>query len=518
MPRSTLLSAASIAPVGCDRAETASSPRARSTPLPVVLAVAGMAVAIGVATATAPLATLASLVAFVLVGIACRGATQRISVAFGTLAIVPIISGLAANGQLGAHQLKLLSDVALASGFLVLPVALSALRKPIRDLAGLVLILMVSGELLACIFTHGRLTAAIPAAWQDLRWPGAIGWGLYIGRHLTATQRVRWAYRLLSAWNIAQVAAAIGQIAAGQVTGRRFSLSVVSGAFGHPTLGSIVAMMLLTLVIADHLSPAPVLGTDQRMRASILALLAVVLSTRLKPLLALAGLLVFVSCARLLRERWLSAAVAVAIPVLLFLALPFASSLTATNAEAGGGLVSSVAGHAGPRSTLLGGAENLASRAFPFGWGLGTFGSNVDEGVENSSFKAAGLGGTFGFSAAQPAFRYDSLMAHVLGERGWIGLVLWMASFVAAVVLMVSLSPCNLFPAGVMAAALALAPISPSMHDPTIALLMFLPVGLCVAPSTEVRRSKKGPYRWTNGQKWSSFVDAPEHTHADSTP
>jgi hypothetical protein len=214
------------------------------------------------------------------------------------------------------------------------------------------------------------------------------------------------------------------------------------------------------------------------------------------------------------RGRWLGAVVAVAIPVLFFLALPFTSALTANDTEASSGLVSNVAGHASPRSTLLGGAERLADRELPFGWGLGTFGSNISESVENSSFDAAGLGSTYGFSAAQPAFRYDSLMAHVLGERGWIGLALWMASFVAALVLMVGISPSYLFPAGVMAAALALTPISPSMQDPTIALLMFLPVGLCVAPSREAWLSKSSPFSWTSGQRRSYSIHAPGWTPA----
>ena len=512
MSRKLTLPVGSIQPAGSGWASAASPGRARSAPLALASAVAAMAFAIGVATAAAPAVTVVATVVFALAAIACLGASQRLGVVFGVLAVLPVISGLATYGQLGPHELKLLSDVALAAGLAALCGALSTMRKPIRDLALLVLALMVAGELIACVQTHGRLALAVPAAWQDLRWLGAIGWGLYLGRHLSPTQRVRWAYRLLGGWNIAQVVVSIGQIVAGEATGKRFALSVVSGAFGHPTLGSIAATMLLSLVLADQLSPTGVLSTRERIRGGALALLAVVLSTRLKPLLAVGGLLVFVCSARLVRGRWLGAVVAVAIPVGFFLALPFASGLTANDAEAGSGLVSSVARHAGPRSTLLGGAERIANRGFPFGWGLGTFGSNISESVENASFRAAGLGNTFGFSAAQPAFRYDSLMAHVLGERGWIGLALWMASFVAALVLMVSVSPTYLFPAGVMAAALALTPISPSMQDPTIALLMFLPAGLCVPPSSEAWLSTRSPSSWTSGQKRSHSIHVPRRT------
>jgi len=458
-------------------------------------ALAGLAIAVGAGVAVAPTETLIGVAMFSLAALALTGARRRLVVIFGVLAVVPIVSGLAAYGQLHPHDLKLLSDAALAGGFVPLVGALSAMRREVKDLALLTLALMLAGELVGAVHSHGGLGLAVPAVWQDLRWPGAIGWGLYLGRHLTVSQRVSWAYRLLVGWNICQAAIALAQIALGQSTETRFSLPVVSGAFGHPTLGSIVGTILLALILSDALSPHSFLSRRQLIRGAVLGLLVVVTSTRLKPLLAVAGLFVFVCSIRMLRGRWLSAFVAVAIPVVFFLALPFTSGLTATDSEAGSGLVGSVAGHAGPRTSLLGGAEKLADRELPFGWGLGTFGSNIEPSAEDSSFGAAGLGTTFGFSDAQPAFRYDSLMAHVLGERGWAGLVLWVATFVAALVLMVRLSPDYLFPAGAMAAALTLTPISPSMQDPTIALLMFLPVGLCVLPASELVRARARPKR-----------------------
>jgi len=449
---------------------------------------AALAIAIGAGVAVAPLPTLIGVVALSLLAtLTLAGASRRLVLSIGVLAIVPIISGLASYGQLHPHDLKLLSDAVLLTGFVPLVQAVSGMRREIKDLALLILVLMVLGELVGAIYSHGGLGLAVPAVWQDLRWPGAIGWGLYLGSRLTATQRVRWAYRLLVGWNICQAVVAVGQIALGEGTGTRFSLPVVSGAFGHPTLGSIVGTILLCLMLSDALSPTRFLSRRQLICGGVLALFVVVISTRLKPLLAVGGLLVFISSVRLLRGRWLSAAVAVAIPVIFFLGLPFTSGLTATNAESGSGLVGNVAGHAGPRTSLLGGAEKLADDRFPFGWGLGTFGSNIDPSAEDSAFGDAGLDTTFGFSDAQPAFRYDSLMAHVLGERGWAGLALWVAAFVAALVLMVMISPRYLFPAGAMAAALTLTPISPSMQDPTIALLIFLPVGLCIAPASKLR-------------------------------
>ena len=449
---------------------------------------AALAIALGAGVALAPTQTLIGAVALSLAAaIALAGARRRLVLGIGVLAVVPIVSGLAANGQLHPHGLKLLSDAVLLTGLVPLVQAVSGMRREIKDLALLIVVLMVVGELVGAVYSHGGLALALPAVWQDLRWPGAIGWGLYLGSRLTATQRVEWAYRLLVGWNICQAVVALGQIAQGAGAGTRFSLPVVSGAFGHPTLGSIAGTILLCLVFSDVLSPTRLLTRRQLIGGAALALLVVVLSTRLKPLLAVGGLLVFISSVRLVSGRWLSASIAVAIPVIFFLGLPFASGLTATNAESGNALVSSVAGHAGPRTSLLSGAEKLANDKFPFGWGLGTFGSNIDQSAEGSAFGAAGLATTFGFSNAQPAFRYDSLMAHVLGERGWGGLALWVAAFVAALVLMVMISPDYLFPAGAMAAALTLTPISPSLQDPTIALLIFLPVGLCIAPASKLR-------------------------------
>jgi hypothetical protein len=447
-----------------------------------------LAIAIGAGVALAPLQTLiGAMVLSLLAAVTLARARRRLVLSIGMLAVVPIVCGLAAYGQLHPHELKLLSDAVLLTGLLPLVQAVSGMRREVKDLALLIVVLMVVGELVGAVYSHGRLALAVPAVWQDLRWPGAIGWGLYLGSRLTATQRVKWAYRLLVGWNVCQAVVALGQIALGEGAGTRFSLPVVSGAFGHPTLGSIVGTILLCLVLSDALSPTRFLSRRQFVCGAVLALLVVVISTRLKPLLAVGGLLVFISSVRLVRGRWLSASVAVAIPVVFFLGLPFASGLTATNAESGNGLVGSVAGHAGPRTSLLGGAEKLANDKFPFGWGLGTFGSNIDQSAEDSAFGAAGLDTIYGFSDAQPAFRYDSLMAHVLGERGWGGLALWVAAFVAALVLMVMISPEYLFPAGAMAAALTLTPISPSLQDPTIALLIFLPVGLCIAPASKLR-------------------------------
>jgi hypothetical protein len=484
----------------------------RSAALAAVLA--ALAIAIGAGAAAAPLQTLICAVVLSLLAAATlTGASQRFVVIFGALAVVPILSGLAAYGQLHPHELKLLSDVALASGFVPLLQGFAAMRREVKDLAWLVLGLMVAGELVGAAHSHGGLALAVPAVWQDLRWPGAIGWGLYLGGQLTAAQRVKWAYRLLLGWNICQAVVALGQIGLGEGGETRFSLPVVSGAFGHPTLGSIVGTILLSLIISDALSPTGLLSRRQLIRGGALALFVVVISTRLKPLLAIGGLLVFICSIRLLRGRWLSAFVAVAIPVSFFLALPFTSGLTATDAEAGNGLVGSVAGHAGPRRSLLGGAEKLADDELPFGWGLGTFGSNISQSAEADSFGAAGLDTTYGFSDAQPEFRYDSLMAHVLGERGWVGLGLWVGCFVAVLVLMVMISPGYLFPACALAAALTLTPISPSLQDPTIALLMFLPAGLCVVPASGILRVRDGPSGSVGGtsRPWSARELTPAH-------
>jgi hypothetical protein len=447
------------------------------------------AIAIGGGVAFAPRDTLIAVVAFVLATVAMSGARARRALGFGVLAAVPVVSGLAANGQLHPHELKLVSDAALAAGFVPLMRAISRMSRGVKDVTAIAAGLMIGGELVAALTSHAGLSVAIPAAWQDLRWPGAIGWGLYLGRNLTPTQRVTTAYRLLVAWNVCQTVIAAGEIALGEGSGTRFSLPVVSGVFGHPTLGAIAGTLLLSLVLCDALSQDDALSRRQRTWGALLALLVVIISTRLKPLLALAGLLVFVWSIRRLRGRSVGTVLAVAIPVTFFLALPFTSRLT-TAGEPDRGLVSSVAGHAGPRTSLLGGAEKLANGEFPFGWGLGTFGSNISPSVEHVSFTAAGLDNTFGFSDAQPAFRYDSLMAHVLGERGWLGLILWMAAFFAALVLMVMMSPGYLFPSAVMAVALTLTPISPSIQDPTAAFLTFLPAGLCVAPSLSFGRAR----------------------------
>src|SRR6185503_8743397 len=141
--------------------------------------------------------------------------------------------------------------------------------------------------------------------------------------------------------------------------------------------------------------------------------------------------------------------------------------------------------HAPPRALLVDGAEQIAGRSFPFGGGLGTYGSGLDEVVEQRAFDSVGLGATNGFNTENPRYRADSLVARNLAERGILGIMMWLVGMAALIVLALRLGGGHLFPAAALVSLLALAPVSPSLKATNVTFLALLPaaVALLALPS-----------------------------------
>lgn len=448
-----------------------------------VTTAAAVAVAMAAAITFRPaLAITASSVALATLLWAAGGKIRR-STAIAALAALPIVVGAGRYANVLPASVTRAEDVVLALGFLPLPGVYLRQEVVTRRLVVLFAMALSAVLLLGALRSHGGLGLAVAATWQDLRWIGALGWGLYLGRGLRRAESFSWAFGLLAGWGLAQIIVALAQARTSNVSGYRFSLPVVGGAFGHPTLGAIAGTMLLLFVFSDRFSYTRCLTLGQRMAGTCIGVLAVLTSTRAKPLLAVAGVALVYIAKRNSRGRAATIAAFVSVPIFFFGALPFVSSL-GSSADPKRSVTANVAAHAIPRVTLLRGADRLADAAFPFGWGMGTFGSNLDGTVEANALAAAGLGNIWGFSATDPAFRSDSLLAQVLAEAGWIGMAMWLLSFVILLTIVLRLSPTHFFPTAVVTAALSLAPIAPSLHDSTIALLMFMPAGLCLALRT----------------------------------
>ena len=444
-------------------------------------AAAAAAVAIGFGVVAAPEAALAAIAVFIVALLTLLGGSKRVFATIIVLGAVPVVVGLASHGELTQAAFTYLDDAALALGFAPLALAVAELRGENKTIALAVLTLLIASEAVGMVGSQGGLALGAHAAWQDLRWLGAIGWGLYLARYLSARGRFAWSYYMLTGWSVAQLATALVQILRGEGPTKRFFIPEVGGVFGHPSLGAMAGTALLLLVTSDVLSSPSFLSWRQRLLGASVALSALAVSTRVKPLLAFAGLLAFYLAKRLIRSHSASALAVVILPMVIFFALSQTTeSYTRTELQTGA-LAGDVASHAPPRATLVKGALNLARQEFPHGAGLGTYGSGLDSRVEPRTFTAAGLPREYGFFDKGPSFQSDSLLAHVLAERGWAGLVIWLTALVMLTGLFMRLSG-HLFPSAILIGSLFLAPVAPSFNDGPTAFLLFLPAGLCLDP------------------------------------
>jgi hypothetical protein len=83
-----------------------------------------------------------------------------------------------------------------------------------------------------------------------------------------------------------------------------------------------------------------------------------------------------------------------------------------------------------PRLALLSGAEYLANLHFPFGSGLGTYGSSMSLINPDDSYFDAGTNQLWWYQREDTPYLTDSYWAMVIGETGWFGLVLCLFSYV----------------------------------------------------------------------------------------
>lgn len=192
--------------------------------------------------------------------------------------------------------------------------------------------------------------------------------------------------------------------------------SVVSLA-GHP--GGYAWLLVTGALIAA--ATAFVGGSGKWAGISIFLTTASALSLRRKPVLGLIAAIV-VASPLLLRAgsrrtlAWTAAAaVAVLIPLVLVLAPVLASGVAGYLGE-GAALVQA-------RTALYAGAYLLAREQFPFGVGLGRYGSLGSITDYSDIYYRFGFDGIDGMSPAKPNFIQDTFWPQVLGETGVLGLL-----------------------------------------------------------------------------------------------
>jgi hypothetical protein len=370
-----------------------------------------------------------------------------------------------------------MDDVVLLAGFVALPAVGERLTASQRRIALVALLFMALSALAGALGGPPSARVALAAAWQDSRWLGAVALGVMISELIPASRRMWWAYRLLLLLNIANVAVFAYHVAYAGVVEWRFGIPLASGIFGYATDGALAATMLLALLIADWRSPSPSLPRSALWHGVAVALVGLAVSTRFKPVLALLAVGVLFYLHRRGLPTLLVAALASLVPIAVLIALAWANP---TSYRATASSVNDVLSHAAPRVAMIDGATALARRHFPVGEGLGTFGSGLDTQREQSSLGPAGLAGTYGFRSDEPGadFSFDNFVAHVLGERGYAGLLLWLLSLVTLTYLSFQVAGRCLFPAAAMISAAAFAPLVPVFRSGGAILILFLPAAL----------------------------------------
>ena len=476
-------------------------PRNRIGDAVLVGAVVLVAVGVGLAAVWYPTAAVLAAALLVLFAATARfpaGPGLAILIVLGA---VPIVTGLTIDTTAGgaaaesdAGLLKSVDDLVLIPGFVLLFARGATIPREHRFAAAFALSALAASELAGFVASEAPLGLQLQAAWQDFRWLGAAGWGLVLIDWIPRHARVTWAFGVLAAWNALNLLVVLLQIGAGGAATSRFSIPVVSGAFGHPTPGAIAATMLLVLVVADRASSPPRLTAAQVRAAAVLALPALALSLRFKPLLALAATALLIAFVYRGRRHVAAAIVLASLPVWVTIAVVELQNVDTKGASPTSNPVASAVAHAPPRALLVKGAEQIAGRSFPFGGGLGTYGSGLDETVEQRSFDSVGLGTIDGFNSSDPRYRADSLVARNLAERGILGMVLWLAGMAALIVLALRLGGGHLFPAAALVSALALAPVSPALKATNETFLFLLPAALTLLalPSPRDREPEDG--------------------------
>lgn len=137
----------------------------------------------------------------------------------------------------------------------------------------------------------------------------------------------------------------------------------------------------------------------------------------------------------------------------------------------------------GVRGILLSTGVKIANDFFPLGAGFGTYGSEISREIYSPIYYNYNLNNIYGLSPEWPAYITDSHWASILGENGWIGMLIMILILIMMLVTIFKVGKSNIYKLSIIA--LFLYAIMSSLSD-TI-LISYRGVAICIIVNFIIR-------------------------------
>lgn len=189
-----------------------------------------------------------------------------------------------------------------------------------------------------------------------------------------------------------------------KVRGYRFGIKNVSIGFSHPTeLAFFVVISMCIVLLYNNVFSI----NKSSFRFICCCVFLIILTGRSKAIAYIFIFVVMLYLNKFIKKIKLKYLIALS-PIAIYIAMP---------------RIISEFIH-GARGELYRGAMNIANDFFPLGSGFGTFGSNISKVYYSPLYYYYGLYKVWGLSPEMSSYISDTYWAMILGEGGWIGLII----------------------------------------------------------------------------------------------
>lgn len=186
--------------------------------------------------------------------------------------------------------------------------------------------------------------------------------------------------------------------------GMRFGLHTVSIGFSHPTELAFFAIISMTTILLYYNYTNKTKG---ELSVIIASSLLVLFTGRSKAIAFICVYIILFYLMKLIKKFKLKYFILL-IPVMVYIALPR--------------IISEIFN--GARGYLYTAGYKIAKDYFPLGTGFGTFGSYMSREFYSPLYYEYGLSSVWGLSPSMPSYIADTYWAMIMGETGFIGVVL----------------------------------------------------------------------------------------------